>query len=509
MREPAAPAAPRERVPVHRPPGASDHVRPPPLTRVLGACLIVVLAVALFQILTIRPGHRWGDDFAMYIHHAENIVHGESYSDTGYIYTARAQVGPPTYPPVFPLFLAPVYKVFGLDFTPMKVEVVVFFAGALALLAMLLRTEIPAPFLVAWLAIVGFSPFYWQFKDDVLSDVPFLFFTALALLLIHRAPDWGHRTRWRPLYPLAVGVALYLAVGTRAVGLALAPTLLAVDLIRNRRLTRMTFVPLGVLVVLLGAQGLFVHGGGSYLDQLAPTPAAVARNLKGYAGALQRIWRSDGTGSEVPVLFWVLAALALVGFAVRLRRRITVLEIWPVMYPIPLLVWHSRPVGRYLIPWIPFFAFFVLVGALAAGRALRRSLGKAGSVVAPAIVIAAILVSYVRVYTRTDFGPITGGPTSPVAEELWTFVKTRTSPHDVFVFVKPRALSLFTGRPASSYFEPTDQRELWTYMHQIRARYLISSPLDHRYLRRFVHDYRDQLAEVFSAGRFVVYRIGP
>jgi hypothetical protein len=445
----------------------------------------------------------------MYIHHAENIVQGKAYSDTGYIYNPKVPLGPPTYPPVFPLFLAPLEKVFGLDLTPMKVEVVAFFAGALLLLTLLLRTEMPFPALMGLLAVVGFSPFYWQFKDDVLSDVPFLFFVALALLIVHRAPDWQHRMRWKPLYGVAVGIALYLAIGTRAVGLALIPTLLAMDLIRTKRLTSMTFVPLAVLAVLLAAQGLYVHGGGSYLDQLAPTPAAVARNLKGYVGTLQHIWRTDRSGSEPPVLFWILAALAVVGFSVRIRQRITVMEIWPVMYPIPLLEWHGRPVGRYLIPWIPFFVFFVLIGSLAAGRILRRRLGTAGAIVVPAVVVAAILLSYLRVYARTDFGPIAGGPTSPVAEELWRFVKGQTSPHDVFVFAKPRALSLFTGRPASGYYEPRDRQELWAYMRQIRARFLVVSPLDRRYLRRFVQEYRDEMTEVFSVGRFVVYRLGP
>jgi hypothetical protein len=510
MTEPDVPTPHRERPTAHQQAGPNERGKTAGSIWPAWIPVVVILGVALFQIITIRAGHRWGDDFAMYIHHAKNIAQGIPYGDTGYIYNSHTAVGPRTYPPVFPLFLVPVYKVFGLDLGPMKVEVVAFFVGSLLLLSLLLRAELPPASLLGFIVILGFSPYYWQFKDDILSDLPFLFFLALALLLIHRAPDWEQRFRWKPLYPVAVGVALYLAIGTRAVGLALIPTLLAVDLIRTRRLTRMTFVSFGLLLVLLGVQTIFVHGGGGgYLDQLLPTPSSIARNLKGYAGALRRIWRSDPTASELPVLFWALTAFALIGFVVRIRQRITVIEIWPVMYPIPLLLWHSRPVGRYLIPWIPFFVFFALVGAQAAGGVLRSRLRRAAAFAVPAILVAAVLVSYARVYARTDFGPITGGPTSPVAGELWSFVKAQTSPQDVFVFAKPRALSLFTGRPASSYYEPRDQQELWAYMRQIRARYLILSRLDHRYLRRFVRDYRDEMTEVFSAGKFVVYQLGP
>jgi hypothetical protein len=68
------------------------------------------LAVGLFFVLTIRPGHVWGDDFSMYIRQAMNLADGTSYQDTGYLYNPiTSGVGPRTYPPVFPLLLAPIY----------------------------------------------------------------------------------------------------------------------------------------------------------------------------------------------------------------------------------------------------------------------------------------------------------------------------------------------------------------------------------------------------------------
>ena len=43
----------------------------------------IIVLVGLFQILTIRDGHGWGDDFARYIQHAKNIVEGEDYGALG------------------------------------------------------------------------------------------------------------------------------------------------------------------------------------------------------------------------------------------------------------------------------------------------------------------------------------------------------------------------------------------------------------------------------------------
>ena len=34
----------------------------------------------MFYLATIREGHAWGDDFSMYIRHAQNIARGEPYA---------------------------------------------------------------------------------------------------------------------------------------------------------------------------------------------------------------------------------------------------------------------------------------------------------------------------------------------------------------------------------------------------------------------------------------------
>jgi len=93
----------------------------------------LLATITVFYLATLREGHLWGDDFAMYIHHAQNIAQGRPYADTGYVYNPAVPVyGPRMYPPVFPLLLAPLYKVFGLSLIPMKVEQVVFIVLMLA-----------------------------------------------------------------------------------------------------------------------------------------------------------------------------------------------------------------------------------------------------------------------------------------------------------------------------------------------------------------------------------------
>src|ERR1051325_10382424 len=75
--------------------------------------LIAVSCLHLFFI-NLKDSHDWGDDFAQYIHQAENITHGIPQTETGYIYNKEYPLySPPVYFTGFPLLLAPVYTIEG------------------------------------------------------------------------------------------------------------------------------------------------------------------------------------------------------------------------------------------------------------------------------------------------------------------------------------------------------------------------------------------------------------
>ena len=78
--------------------------------------LSLILAIGLFYLSTIRDGHDWDGDHSMYIQHARNIVEGSDYRESGYIFNPSCPSwGPESYPPVFPLLLSPLYRLYGLN----------------------------------------------------------------------------------------------------------------------------------------------------------------------------------------------------------------------------------------------------------------------------------------------------------------------------------------------------------------------------------------------------------
>ena len=254
--------------------------------RVLVHPVMVIFLIGVFYLVTIRPGHRWGDDFSMYILHARNIVQGIDYQDTGYLYDPfLAVIGPKAYPPVFPLALAPVYAFFGLELTPMKVEVICFFLLFLGVFYLSFKNDLTPSLMALTLAVIGLNPSIWNFKDDVISDFPFLFFVYLTLFVIQKAYTGPKPARRKVTLAVLTGVLVYLSFGTRNVGIVILPALFLYDLIRSRRPSLFPWIASVVFFIGWYLQSLLIPGPSGYADQIAFLPVTVYNNLKNYSAA--------------------------------------------------------------------------------------------------------------------------------------------------------------------------------------------------------------------------------
>jgi len=203
----------------------------------------VILSLCLFYFLTIRDGHNFGGDFSMYIHHAKNIVDGTKYQDTGYIYNpSYPSLSPKSYPPIFPVLLAPIYYFFGLNLNAMKAELIIFFMLSLYVIFLNFKSKIPTIYLPLFIAIIGFNNYFWRFKDNVLSDIPFLLFTYFTLFSIAQGYKSYLEHRLKKIYPIIIGVLLYLSYGTRSIGIVLLPSIFIFELLRFKKLTKISVI---------------------------------------------------------------------------------------------------------------------------------------------------------------------------------------------------------------------------------------------------------------------------
>jgi hypothetical protein len=465
---------------------------------------LIILLIGVFYAGTIREGNFWADDYALYVHHAENIAEGRPYADTGYIYNpAVAGYSPRAYPPVFPLLLAPVYRAFGLNLHAMKLEVVGFFILTLVVLAVYWRRDLSRPSLLALLIVLGLSPIFWGFKDSVVADLPFLFFFYSTALIVRGAPRGGRRW-WQ--WAIATGLLLYLCVGTRTVGLSLLVGLVIYELAKYRKLTRFVLLALFVCgMFALAQRQVLGTGEQSYTDQLHPTFATVVANLKEYSQDFALLWtRSLGRTFSI-TLFGLTTALVWVGIRRHYRAGLTVLEAFLLPYLLIVIVWPSPQGLRFLFPLIPFYIYLMLVGLEDLSRFIPPLWGRA----ALASVVALIALSYGFAFHHATYRVIRQTDGNPAFNDLCGFIRSNTNREDVLVFRRSRALSLFTSRPAAVY-DSQHADGLEADFARVHASYIITSSLfeeDRQVLIPFIRTHSASFHEVYENSDFEMYRI--
>jgi hypothetical protein len=476
--------------------------------REIAILALVLILIGSFYTLTIRAGHFWGDDFAQYIHHAENIANHHPYADNGYVYNRfEPTYSPRTYPPVFPALLAPVVKLYGLNLEPMKVEEVLFFLTALVLIYFAFRRYLPFPYLLALIIILGLSPSFWDFKDLITSDFPFLALFYLGVILIRDSPR--NASRWW-LWALLTGAVLYCAYGVRTIGLMILPGFAIYELARYRKITRFFVASVAVCIMLILLQRVvFSTAEASYADQFRPTIALSVANIRQYTGEFVSLWPRTAGVALSYFLFLAVTLLAVIGARDRFRQGITPLEPILAFYLALIIIWPGNQGLRFVMPLIPVYFFYALTGL----SILFLRFGKKAGVATTAALALLIAISYLGGYRHANFGsiPETTGLASFV--DLCRYIDAYTDPQDVFVFNRARALSLFADRPATVYFfpgNPASESEQWRFFQSSRARYIVASnefETDRNGLQPFLQRYAEYFEQVYKNTDFAMYRI--
>src|SRR5215216_3990185 len=150
--------------------------------------IVVIFTSLLLGASTLTRGHEWGDDFASYIMQAESISNRTTCEfmehNSFTIFESSNQIGPIAYPWGYPLILTPVYALKGMNPLALKLPGLFFYVGFLACLYLLMKTRLTQTESLLIVCLFAFNPLLLGFLDQILSDISFLFFSTLTLLLI-------------------------------------------------------------------------------------------------------------------------------------------------------------------------------------------------------------------------------------------------------------------------------------------------------------------------------------
>jgi len=424
--------------------------------RSLSGLGVIVLVAGMLGFFTLSRGHLWWDDFASYVMQAKSILSWSMSDFTLHnaftVENSSYPPGPVAYPWGFPLLLAPVYALFGINPLALKLVSVFFYALFVVVFYLLARTRLAEADSLLLAGVFATLPAMVAANDLILSDIPFLAVSTLCLVLIERLSRGKTLAGLVSLSGLACGGAIFGAFFLRSNGvLLLAPLVVGVLVSqwpRWRDGLRMIAAPLFSFAILLVAQmAIFPGGQESYFSHFSLfTPARLLDNVLYY------LWLPSWAFESIPggvVIYPILGVFALVSMASHLRRD-AALHAYGLLTVVLFIAWPERQGLRFIYPALPVLFIAALDGMQLAARRLKGNWQLRAQLAVRGlwgvVLAAGLAVSASSAYTITVGGREINGPFDPYSNQMFSFIREETPPQSIVIFMRPRAMRLFTDR---------------------------------------------------------------
>lgn len=429
------------------------------MTKFTTALLLVTLLMsALLGSGMLTRGHVWGDDFAAYLMQAKSILTGEMDEFVAHnaftVTQSSHQIGPVAYPWGFPLMLAPVYAALGLSPLALKLPGLLTFLGFLFTFFIIMKRRFVAADSLIAIALFAFHPGLLLFLDNILSDIPFLFFSMQSLLLadIYLRNEQPQRS---PALAAGWGVAIFIAAFVRTQGFVLlggALLYLGIRFLHERARRKEILRDGAILLAIFGALWgisilVFPGGQGSYLELYAGFgPGTLTANMAGYSRLFGQYFESLPVSN---LMFIVSIFLFAIGLVTHFKAELF-LVLYAGLYLAVLWSWPEWQGFRFIFPMLPLFILFAWHGMGTLLGLFPSTWRRAGYMLVRGVLILAAAVflwnAGSNAVANLQEDRAINGPFDPYSIELYEFIKNKTSPKSVIVFFKPRALRLMTGR---------------------------------------------------------------
>lgn len=421
-------------------------------------CIVFVMSVTIYWASSITGEPGWGDDYAMYITHAQNIADGNPYTEMGFIHgLTHYWMSPIAASPGLPMFLAPIYKIFGLNFFAFKiVQLMVFFLFSIVLYALIMRMSSRR---VALLTVASFSlnPYVIKLSQGIVTEYTYLLCSVLSLYVGHLiARESGLR---KTAFLMAFfGALTYISFSVREVGLLLPVSFFVYYSINNifkepKKLVLLAPMVVTFLLGYLSQKMLFpeIHQDTNLCFECVPA------NLLTYLRSISQLFYVDilpelyySPLSKVLAVFYII--FFFVGIGVTKKdafRGLLKGDLLVVVQSLSMLDWFvlanlavilpldivSAP--RYLIPVLPYVMFYFSVGICS----VIDLLGK------PKLIYIFLPLSGILFYSGINYDLGGGdGVTNKASQGLFEFIENEIPDSAVISFAKPRVLALMTGK---------------------------------------------------------------
>jgi hypothetical protein len=418
---------------------------------------VIVLISLAIGASTLRRGHEWGDDWAWYVLQAQSILNGttDEFMQTSAFTNSESTtyVGPLAYPWGYPLILTPAFAIKGINPLALKIPTLFFYAGFLVCLYLLLQDRLTKTESLLLVGLFAFNPLLLQFLDQILSDIPFLFFCTLSLWLITK--------KGRPSIQrnILIGICIFLVTFLRATGVLLLGCFLIVEFFRllsNRRdwsvikqiVLDSLIVCISFILLWIVNSILFPSGGDSYLSQYAGLSVETVKNMVvAYFYAYASFF---GEAAGWRYLYYILVIFFLIGAWTRWKEErffILFFGLWMIVH-VAYPYWQGP---RYIFPLLPIFIYFTFQGMKFVIRKLPERYTQIGYRTLyefwSFITIVFLFNSSLHAYINLQHDRAINGPFDQYSKEVYKYITENTPPNSIIIFFKPRVMVLMTNHP--------------------------------------------------------------
>jgi hypothetical protein len=440
--------------------------------------ILLIIFVFILNTISFLNGHSWGGDFAEYVGLAKSIVDGNidefislyKYRvehSTLWVYTTDLYWG-------ISFLLSPVYYFFGLDIHAMKIYINIFFLVSLMMIFLIFKDKLDNIKNLLLVAIIAFNPFFFDFKDDIGTDLPYLFFSLLSLFLIQRFVFLNKIWINNYISYFLIGLVMFLSYFIRPVGILLLPTLLSAQYFQGRSLSKSfknvissekyVFVPYVTFFIFMFTSNSFLsgdviagHGGLILQNDFSKIIINIKYYLAGpaiYFPYFTIACHVLGCGYDKIhlILYSLILALAVLGMIHNWKNDY--FYIIYILFNILLLIIFPARDKRLLMPIFPFLLYFIFAGfsKISLSFALSRKYNFENINAVYIFAIGIMLVSLADIshatyknilFNRTE---VVDGPYTAESIEMFNWITENTKEDDAIIFFKPRVMSLYTGR---------------------------------------------------------------
>jgi len=421
-----------------------------------------LLILFFFQLVFIDNYHNWGDDFSLYLHQAKSLVEGSS-SELHLInldMMKHGKIGPALYPMGFPLLISPLQKL-GCDLYFFKVVEIIFYILSLIILQKIYSKYLSEVESITLSLFYGIQKFYFFHTNNILSDIPAVFF-ALVVLYLYLNFDSASKNRF--LFILKYILASLFLMCTRTNYLFLFFGFILIDstkLFSHNRNNKILYLNLAILFSFIILNTFVLVSDGKLesheIKKLFYHPADLLSifhsNINYYIKLISYdTLKSKHNITNLFVLFLVLLYVlykkinSFEGFKyllVYLRSEMVTLLILNFSVLSIYLIWPYTQGHRFVffnLAFVPFFSYKFLKKIL---------LKKYFEIFCKSIALSSLVLwffSFTFHQKQKNLLIYKDIPNSSNFNKCMNFIKTHTFPTDVILCNKPRVLHYFGDR---------------------------------------------------------------